>query len=207
MRVRFVADVYSFGGPEQSLDRHYRELRDELLGQGRHYALPHHAVTWRPPADIHETTDAVVVKLELAGVQEEHLEITVYENGLVVSGRREDDADLDECLCYHEAQVHYGPFRAEFRLPVPVERERAAISYDRGFLRIRLPKTVAAEGVEADGPSIVARAASGAFTSDASPADVSGAVLFGAPAGGQTLRTRTGPSEASSRHHRGIIEA
>src|SRR5579864_4797000 len=78
MRVRYVADVYTFGGPEQSLDRHYRELRDELLGQGRHYALPHHAVTWRPPADIHETTDAVVVKLELAGVHEEQLEITVY---------------------------------------------------------------------------------------------------------------------------------
>lgn len=195
MRVRYVADVYSFGGPEQSLDRHYRELRDELLGQGRHYALPQHAATWRPPADIHETTDAVVVKLELAGVQEEHLEITVYENGLIVSGRRDDDADLDECLCYHEAQVHYGPFRAEFRLPVPVEREDAAISYERGFLRIRLRKAVAAERPAAHEPSIVARAANGAFTSDAAPAGTSGGVLFGAT-GGQTIRTRTGRSEA-----------
>ncbi len=195
MRVRYVADVYSFGGPEQSLDRHYRELRDELLGQGRHYALPHHhAATWRPPADIHETTDAVVVKLELAGVQEEHLEVTVYENGLVVSGRREDDADLDDCLCYHEAQVHYGPFRAEFRLPVPVEREEAAISYERGFLRIRLRKAVAAEGAEARGTSIVAGTASGSFTSDAAPADVSGGVLFSADR--RTVGTRTGPSEA-----------
>ena len=197
MRVRYVADMYSFGGPEQSLDRHYRELRDELLGQGRQYALPHHAATWRPPADIHETTDAVVVKLELAGVQEEHLEITVYENGLIVSGRREDDADLDDCLCYHEAQVHYGPFRAEFRLPVPVEREAAAISYERGFLRIRLRKAVAVEQAEAGDSPIVARSASGDFTSDAAPADVSGGgVLFGAATGGGMVRTRTRPSEA-----------
>ncbi|HEX6797604.1 MAG TPA: Hsp20/alpha crystallin family protein [Ktedonobacterales bacterium] len=194
MRVRYVADVYSFGGPEQSLDRHYRELRDELLGQGRHYALPHHAVTWRPPADIHETTDAIVVKLELAGMHEEQLEITVYENGLVVSGRRDDDAKLDDCLCFHEAQVHYGPFRAEFRLPVPVEREDAAVSYERGFLRIRLRKAVAADQPEPREPSILARGTSGAFTSDAAPATVSGGVLLAAVPG-KPNRTSTGRSE------------
>lgn len=195
MRVRYVADVYSFGGPEQSLDRHYRELRDELLGQGRHYALPQHSTTWRPPADIHETLDAVVVKLELAGVQEEHLEITVYENGLVVSGRREDDADLDECLCYHEAQVHYGPFRAEFRLPVPVEREEATASYERGFLRIRLRKAVSADQPETRESSIIARSANEAFTSDAAPVATPDSSIFSV-AGGQPIRTRASTSEA-----------
>lgn len=196
MRVRYVADAYSFGGPEQSLDRHYRELRDELLGQGRQYALPHHhAVVWRPPADIHETTDAVVVKLELAGAREEHLEITVYSNGLVVSGRRDDDADLDDCLCYHEAQVRYGPFRAEFRLPVPVERDDAAVSYESGFLRIRLRKAAVADDPETREPSFTARGASGAFTSDAAPAGAPDAPIFIA-SGRQAMRTGTGKSEA-----------
>jgi HSP20 family protein len=194
MRVRYVADTYGFGGSEQSLERHYRELRDELLGQGRQYALPQHAA-WRPPADIHETPEAIVVKIELAGIREEHLEITVYENGLVVSGRREDDGDLEERLCYHEAQVHYGPFRAEFRLPVPVAREEAAVHYERGFLRIRLRKAATSEQPTASEPSIVARSASGAFTSDAAPTGTADAAIFSASARGNT-RVRAGRSEA-----------
>lgn len=152
MRVRYVTDSYAFGNAAQSLERHYGELREELLGQGRRYALLQQAAAWRPAADIHETTDAIVVKLELAGVREEQVEITVYDNGLVVAGRRDDDADRDDCLCYHEAQVHYGPFRAEFRLPAPVERDGAVASYDHGFLKLRLPKAVASDagGVRAD---------------------------------------------------------
>lgn len=143
MRVRYVTDSYAFGTAAQSLERHYSGLHEELLGQGRRYALLQQAGAWRPAADIHETTDAIVVKLELAGVREEQVEITVYDNGLVVAGRRDDDAEREDCLCYHEAQVHYGPFRAEFRLPAPVEREGAVVSYDYGFLKLRLPKAVA----------------------------------------------------------------
>jgi len=142
MRVRYVSNSYAFGSAAQSLERHYHELREELLGQGRRYALLQQAATWRPAADIHETTEAIVVKVELAGVREEEVEIVVYDNGLVVSGHRDDDVERDDCLCYHEAQVHYGPFRAEFRLPAPVERDSALATYEHGFLRLRLPKAV-----------------------------------------------------------------
>jgi HSP20 family molecular chaperone IbpA len=145
MRVRYVTDSYAFGSAAQSLERHYHELREELLGQGRRYAVLQQAATWRPAADIHETTEAIVVKVELAGVREEQVEITIYDNGLIVAGRRDDDVERDDCLCYHEAQVHYGPFRAEFRLPAPVERDGAEVSYHQGFLKLRLPKAVAGD--------------------------------------------------------------
>ncbi|MFI5271808.1 MAG: Hsp20/alpha crystallin family protein [Ktedonobacterales bacterium] len=146
MRVRYVSTSYVFGSAQQTIERHYHELRDELLGQGRRFALLQQAADWRPAADIHETPDAVVVKLEVAGVREDQIEMTIYDNGLVVSGRREDDADHGDCVCYHEAQVHYGPFRAEFRLPFPVERDAASVAYEHGFLRIHLPKAERASG-------------------------------------------------------------
>lgn len=148
MRLHYVEMMYSFGGAPQSLERHYRELRDDLLWQGRHYGVHgmlQQSGQWRPPADIHETERAILVKLELAGMREDQLDVLLYQNALVVSGKREDDVDHDEELCYHEAQVHYGPFRAEIVLPTPIRAEEVAASYENGFLRIRLPKAVPSE--------------------------------------------------------------
>lgn len=145
MRLQYVETVYSFGGAAQSLERHYRELRDELLRQGRHYGVFQHSGPWRPPVDIHETEQAILVKLELAGMREDQIDVLLYQNALVISGKREDDVDHDEELCYHEAQVRYGLFRVEIALPTPIRAEAVAASYENGFLRIRLPKAVPSE--------------------------------------------------------------
>ena len=147
MRFRYVSVTYSFGSPSQSLERHYRELREDLLGQGRRYGLLQPSAVWRPPVDIHETTSNMLLTVELAGMREDTLDITLYENALVLTGRREDDADAhaDEPICYHEAQIHYGPFRAEILLPVPVQHDAVTAVYESGFLRIRLPKAAPSE--------------------------------------------------------------
>lgn len=140
MRLRLRSITYQFGGTSQSLERHFRELREELLRQGHHYGLLHPIGQWRPPVDIHETPDDIRIKIELAGMSEDNIEITLYDNALVVGGRRDDDSDHDETGCYHEAQVRYGIFRAEILLPAPVDREAVSAVYENGFLRIRLPK-------------------------------------------------------------------
>ncbi|MGH2516402.1 MAG: Hsp20/alpha crystallin family protein, partial [Ktedonobacterales bacterium] len=69
----------------------------------------------------------------------------LYDNALVVAGRRDDDSEHEGEICYHEAQVRYGPFRAEILLPAPVRQDATEATYENGFLRIRLPKVVASE--------------------------------------------------------------
>lgn len=145
MRLRFRSIEYQFGGASASLERYFRDLRDELLRQGQHYGLLHTAGQWRPPVDIHETADMIRIKIELAGMSEETIEVTLYENALVVTGRRDDDSEHDGEICYHEAQVRYGPFRAEILLPAPVRQEQVEATYENGFLRIRLPKAAHSE--------------------------------------------------------------
>jgi HSP20 family protein len=145
MRVRFRSIEYQFGGAAQSLERHFRELREDLLRQGQQYGLLHPGSPWRPPVDIHETPGAILIKIELAGMREDEIELTLYDNALVVTGRRDDDPDHDEDVCYHEAQVRYGPFRAEIVLPAPVQASAAEATYQNGFLRVRLPKTTPSE--------------------------------------------------------------
>jgi HSP20 family protein len=146
MRWRYLSLSYQFGGAATSLERHFRELREAMLHPSQqHYTFLQPAAPWRPPMDIHETPDAIAVKIELAGVRDEDIEISLYDNALVVGGRREDDYDHDETICYHEAQVRYGPFRADVLLHVPIRQEAAEATYQNGFLRILLPKAEPAE--------------------------------------------------------------
>jgi HSP20 family molecular chaperone IbpA len=142
MRLRFRSITYTIGRTPDSLERHYRELREAMLRAGQHYGLQP-AMPWRPPIDIHETPEAIHIKVELAGVGEDHLDITLYDNALVVSGQRENDIEPDEFVYYHEAQVRYGPFRADILLPAPIEPEAVQATYEHGFLRVRLPKAAA----------------------------------------------------------------
>lgn len=142
MHMRFRSVTYQFGGASQSLERHFRELREELLRQGRHFGLLPAPDQWRPPVDTHETPDTIQVKIELAGMREDDIDITLYDNALVVTGLREDDSEHDESICYHEAQVRYGAFRVEVALPTAVRADEAWARYENGFLRVGLPKVV-----------------------------------------------------------------
>lgn len=151
MRLRFRSISYTVGRTPASLERHYRELREAMLRAGQQYGLQP-AMPWRPPIDIYETPEAIQIKIELAGVREEDIDVTLYDNALVVSGQRLNDVSPDDFVYYHEAQVRYGPFRADVLLPFPVEREAAAATYEHGYLRVRLPKaqpaTIEARGGE-----------------------------------------------------------
>ncbi|HEY7982947.1 MAG TPA: Hsp20/alpha crystallin family protein [Ktedonobacterales bacterium] len=151
MRLRYKLVTYHFGADQrnqQSVERHYRELMDELLRQGQHHGLTHQAVQWRPATDIYETPEAIHFKMELAGMREEDIEITLYEDALVVAGRRTDDAVPGSAIYYHEAQIRYGPFRAEIMLPGAVRREGVEARYENGFLCLKLPKVPGFQGEE-----------------------------------------------------------
>jgi HSP20 family protein len=184
MRFKHVSVAYSFGSASQSLERHYRELRDDLLRQTHHYGLLQPSAVWRPPVDIHETATLLSVKVELAGVQEDNLDVTLYDNALVVAGRREDDSEHDEPICYHEAQVHYGPFRAEILLPLPVQHDAVTAHYENGFLRVRLPKVAASKpGSWSSGDAHDEGSLAGAKNHlNAGPVDPTGLTLFDSPA-------------------------
>src|SRR2546422_6555412 len=138
MRYRFVTYRYS-DGSQQQMERHYRQLLQDALRQSQQSILQH-SVTWRPLADIHESLEIMTVKIELAGMSEEEIEVTLYEDALVVSGERHDDHEHKQNLSYHEAQIRYGPFRFEVLIDSPIDRQAVTARYENGFLWVDLPK-------------------------------------------------------------------
>jgi HSP20 family molecular chaperone IbpA len=97
---------------------------------------------WRPEADVYETATAFTVTVEVGGIDEEDLEVTLFEDGVVVEGERR--LACEEACVYHAASIRQGPFRLEVLLPATVDRTAVEAHYDRGLLRIRLPKARAA---------------------------------------------------------------
>jgi HSP20 family protein len=94
---------------------------------------------WRPDADTYETATAIEVVVELAGVAEDDFEVQLFEDALVVDGRRRLPACEEEAV-YQLAGIRQGPFRVELPIAAPVEAERVEVRYERGLLRITLPK-------------------------------------------------------------------
>ena len=139
MRMRYRRVTYhSIDGSQKHLEQHYRQLLNDALRQSQQ-AMLHPSTTWRPLADILESTEMMPVTVELAGMKEDEIEVTLYEDALVISGERHDDHEGRPNL-YHEAQIRYGPFRLEVYLPYPIQREQVTARYENGFLWVDLPK-------------------------------------------------------------------
>jgi HSP20 family molecular chaperone IbpA len=102
---------------------------------------------WRPNTDVFETAAELVVRVDLAGMREEGVEITLYDDILLVAGRREPHEGGATPQRFYEATIPYGRFQAEITLPFPVNCEQVTAHYDRGLLEVTLPKLpVAGEG-------------------------------------------------------------
>jgi HSP20 family protein len=98
------------------------------------------APAWRPDADLYETATTVEAAIELAGVDEDDVDIQLFDNMLVVEGRRRLPPAAEGR--YHAAGIRQGAFQLALPLPAPIDSERVAARYERGLLRITLPKRV-----------------------------------------------------------------
>lgn len=105
-----------------------------------------HAVSWQvrsnvwsPPTDEYETEDAYIVRVEIAGMQEDDFEVLMENNTLIISGFR---PDASERRAYHQMEIRFGKFMTALGLPGPVNIDRARAEYKDGFLTVVLPKEI-----------------------------------------------------------------
>lgn len=92
---------------------------------------------WRPPTDVFETEEAILVRVEIAGSREEDFEISLEGQLLTIRGFR---LDSSEKRAYHQMEIPFGEFSTEVELPFPIVSDQVQASYRDGFLRITLPK-------------------------------------------------------------------
>ncbi|HEX7975707.1 MAG TPA: Hsp20/alpha crystallin family protein [Anaerolineales bacterium] len=92
---------------------------------------------WRPPTDVYETDDRIVVRVEIAGMREADFSIELDDRFLLIRGVR---PDIAERRAYHQMEIRFGEFSIEVELPAPVISGEVKASYENGFLHVTLPK-------------------------------------------------------------------
>jgi HSP20 family protein len=131
---------------EAEMDR----LLDEAIPPRRWLPL-RYVRSWRPPTDVYETDDSVVVKVEIAGMEEgdavftSKFTISLSDRNLTISGVRRDPLPESQALTlsYQQMEIRYGEFETEVYLPWAIVEEEIEATYEDGFLRVVLPKAKA----------------------------------------------------------------
>ena len=140
MRYRRITYRYSEGEPRRGRGGWISDAFSEFRPP------PVSSPQWRPAADVCETAEGILVRLELAGVADEDVDVLLYPDALVVEGRR-------ACTCDHDArflaaEIRYGPFRFAMPLPGDVDPDGVQARAERGFLDVTIPRRPAPGGAE-----------------------------------------------------------
>lgn len=91
-----------------------------------------------PNADMYATDSGLVIKVELAGMRSDSLEITIEGNLVRISGNRSDGCRAAKCT-FLMMEINYGPFERVLEVPPGYDLSQAKAAYLNGFLRLDVP--------------------------------------------------------------------
>jgi HSP20 family protein len=114
-----------------------RLLKDFFISKNPMLMVSENA--WTPHIDVYETSDAFIIKADIAGVTKENIKIQMKNRSVVITGKRVDDCE-EAREHFHLAEVSYGVFVRQIELPGDLDRENVVAKFKDGFLKIFIPK-------------------------------------------------------------------
>jgi len=115
---------------EKMLDNIFDEMRPTMFSAEQ---------TWKPPVDIYETAEEIVVLVEIAGMKKKDIKVTIEDDLLKISGLRPDYSPSAK-MKLHQMEIDYGSFQRIVKIALPIDTENISAKYNEGFLQITLPK-------------------------------------------------------------------
>ena len=132
-----------------ALQRGAGHLLDEFYEKiGRHHASisGHVAEVGQPPADISDGELGFEVSIELPGIEEKDLDVTVVGDRLIVKGEKRQESEKKTKTYYSRERV-YGAVERTFWLPPGVDGDKARAVYSNGVLHITMPRKKGSKAV------------------------------------------------------------
>lgn len=117
----------------KSINRHF-----QFLGSSKD--VKPSGPLWLPAADVFQTPEGWLVKVELAGVSPEDVEIEIQGNVLYIAGTRKDRSCAATGFSYHQMEITYSSFEKTLQFPAPIEGAKVEHNFDNGLLIINLRK-------------------------------------------------------------------
>ena len=115
----------------KSINRHF-----QFLGSSKNVRS---GQLWYPAADVYQTSDGWIVKVELAGVSVEDVEIDIQGNVLYIAGARKDRS-CAVGVSFQQMEITYSRFEKTLNFPAVIEGARIDHNFEDGIFIIRLWK-------------------------------------------------------------------
>ncbi|HSS65651.1 MAG TPA: Hsp20/alpha crystallin family protein [Gammaproteobacteria bacterium] len=93
-----------------------------------------------PRTDMSESDKEYELSIELPGMSEKDVEVTVHDNMITLKGEKKSERETME-KDYHIAERSYGSVRRTFSMPSDVDSDKVKASFSKGVLTVHLPKT------------------------------------------------------------------
>ena len=94
-----------------------------------------------PKVDVSEGKDGIEVTAELPGVDEKDIDLTLSNDVLTIRGEKKSERDeTDKEKNWHLVERRYGSFSRTVTLPYQPDSDKVEAKFEKGVLRIRLPK-------------------------------------------------------------------
>ncbi len=94
----------------------------------------------RPRLDIAERDDSYVISVEVPGVEEQDIKLSLDDNRLVIEGEKRQESRTEEDR-YQRIERSYGSFRRLLDLPADAEPEGIEARFDKGVLSVSVPRS------------------------------------------------------------------
>jgi HSP20 family protein len=129
IKIRFAKDF-------DMMEARMRRLMENMFGHWSGQSIAA-SPKFQPAADIYETPQALIIRMELAGLTKADISLTVHRQELVVGGRRRFP-QADPVQRFHRLEIEYGSFERRFQLPRAVDETGVEAEYNNGILVIKL---------------------------------------------------------------------
>lgn len=97
-----------------------------------------------PAVDVVEKDDAYEVTAEVPGLDEKNIEVKLSNSHLTIRGEKREEKE-DKQKEYHVSERRYGSFQRTFQVPDGVDAAKVEATFEKGVLRVRLPKSAEAK--------------------------------------------------------------
>jgi HSP20 family protein len=92
---------------------------------------------WQPAADIYRCPQGFKVKLDLAGVKPEDLEVLVAENRIIIRGVRRDSV-ITQGWTYQQLEITYSRFERVLQIPCDLTKADIRVESTDGWLLVHI---------------------------------------------------------------------
>ena len=129
------------GDPFTSLFREVEKTFEDFTRRSPFGALTGGSSVLAPNLDISEGKDGVEITAELPGVDEKDVDVTLANGVLTIRGDKKSERDeKDKDRNWHVVERSYGSFSRSLRLPYDPDPDQIEATFDKGVLRVKLPK-------------------------------------------------------------------